>query len=231
MIAAGQPLGLLHVRPGVRDSGLGSPALADALDSCRRLAESTASQVALTLTNVKLQETLRGQAIRDPLTGLFNRRYLEESLERELRRAARDRKPLGVIMMDIDHFKPFNDAHGHELGDLLLAALGNFLRAQVREQDIVCRYGGEEFTIILPEASLEATLQRAQKIRDGVRRVAVPSERGPVGSLTVSLGVAAYPDHGSTSRALLSAADAALYRAKEQGRDRPAIATGASDGE
>lgn len=207
MVAAGQPLGVLHVRPDLRDLGLEAPA-ADAVESCTRLAESTASQVALTLANVKLQETLRGQAIRDSLTGLFNRRYLEEALDRELQRAVREGKPLGVIMIDIDHFKPFNDAHGHELGDLLLAALGNLLRAQVREQDIVCRYGGEEFTILLPEASLEATLQRAREIRDGVRRLPVPSEGRPVGPVTVSLGVAAYPDHGSTGRALLAAADA-----------------------
>jgi diguanylate cyclase (GGDEF)-like protein len=228
MMAAGHPLGVLHVQPAPRDARRDLSRAADAVESLQRLAESAAGQVALTLANLRLQETLRGQAIHDPLTGLFNRRYMEESLDRELQRAARIGTSLGLILMDIDHFKRFNDSFGHEAGDLLLAALGNLLRTLVREEDIVCRYGGEEFTAIFPGASLEATIQRAEEIRDGVRRLTVPSEHGELGSITLSLGVAAYPEHGLSSRKLLAAADAALYRAKEEGRDRPAVAAPAS---
>ncbi|MGH7545242.1 MAG: diguanylate cyclase, partial [Gemmatimonadota bacterium] len=196
--------------------------------SRQQLAVALARHVELALANLKLRETLQNQAIKDPLTGLFNRRYMEESLDRELQRAARTGTSLGLILMDIDHFKQFNDAHGHAVGDLLLAALGSLLRTLVREEDIVCRYGGEEFTAIFPGASLKATIERAEEIRDGVRRLTVPSEHGELGSITVSLGVAAYPEHGLSSRELLAAADAALYRAKEDGRDRPAIAAPAS---
>lgn len=224
MMAGGHPLGVFHVQG---DPGLEPSTRSDAWHSRQRLAVGMAGHVALTLANLRLQDTLRAQAIRDPLTGLFNRRYMEESLEREVRRAGRSGRSLGIVMLDLDLFKGFNDAHGHEAGDLLLSALGSFLGAGIREEDIACRYGGEEFVLILPDASLEATVERAEQVRDGVQRLVVPGPQGLLGPITVSLGVAACPEHGTTARALLAAADAALYRAKAEGRNRVAVREGA----
>ncbi len=189
-----------------------------------QLAQTVADSTALALANLKLRETLRHQSIRDPLTGLFNRRYMEETLERETRRVARAQRPLGLIMLDMDHFKLFNDTFGHDAGDALLREFGSFLRAHVRGEDVACRYGGEEFTLILPEASLEVTRQRAEHLRGDIKHLHVPYRDQPLGAVTLSLGVAIFPDHGSTGEAVLKAADAALYRAKREGRDRVIVA-------
>ncbi|MGH7266613.1 MAG: diguanylate cyclase [Candidatus Rokuibacteriota bacterium] len=225
MMAQGEPLGVLHLRhePGGTRRPAATPVDLSA-EPQQRLAVTVAEHIALALANLRLQETLRSQAIRDPLTGLFNRRYMEESLEREVRRSARSGGPLGIIMLDIDHFKAFNDAHGHPAGDALLAALGTFLRAHVRAEDIACRYGGEEFTLILPDASLEATRERAQEVRDRVTKLEIPYRGGSLPSITVSLGVAGFPQHGAVGQDVLMAADAALYRAKHDGRDRVVVA-------
>ncbi len=190
----------------------------------QQLAQTVADSVALALANLKLRETLRHQSIRDPLTGLFNRRYMEETLERETRRVARAQRPLGIIMLDVDHFKLFNDTFGHDAGDALLREFGNFLRAHVRGEDVACRYGGEEFTLILPEASLEVTRQRAEHLRDDIKHLHAQYHDQPLGAVMLSLGVAVFPDHGSTGEAVLKAADAALYRAKREGRDRVVVA-------
>jgi diguanylate cyclase (GGDEF)-like protein/PAS domain S-box-containing protein len=224
MMAQGEPLGLLHLQGGQSGSSQPGASPEDLRDSQQRLAVSVAEHIALALTNLKLQEKLRNQAIRDPLTDLFNRRYMEESLEREVRRATRSGAPLGVIMLDIDHFKRFNDTFGHEAGDLLLGALGNFLRGHIRAEDIACRYGGEEFTLILPEASLDATRERAEQLREGVKKLHVLHRGESLGPVTLSLGVATFPDHGSTGQVALLAADGALYRAKQGGRDRVVLA-------
>ncbi len=173
---------------------------------------------------VASETRLRDQSVRDHLTGLFNRRYLEETLERELARSARERRPLGLIMLDIDHFKDFNDALGHAAGDALLEALGALLRAHVRGSDVVCRYGGEEFLLVLPDASGAIAAQRAEQLRDDVSRMRVAHGDQDLGSVTVSLGVAVFPEHGPTGDAVLKAADAALYRAKDEGRDRVVVA-------
>ncbi|HET7142763.1 MAG TPA: GGDEF domain-containing protein, partial [Anaerolineales bacterium] len=163
-------------------------------------------------------------SIRDPLTGLFNRRYLEETLEREIRRAARNQHPVGIIMIDIDHFKLINDTFGHNAGDMLLSEIGDLLRLHVRSEDIACRFGGEEFIIILPEASREATSQRAEYFRKSIKHLPVKQNEQSIGNVTLSLGVAIFPDHGSTGDEVLKAADVALYRAKQEGRDRVVIA-------
>jgi len=212
MMAQGETLGVLVLRADV-DLG---PSL--------RLAGAAAEHIALALANLRLKETLRGQAIRDPLTGLFNRRYMEETQERELRRAERRGSSVGFVMFDIDHFKRFNDAHGHDAGDLLLRELGAFVRSHVRSEDIACRYGGEEFALILPDASLEVTETRAEGLREAVKRLNLQSRGEPLGTVTVSMGVSAYPQHGATAEALLRAADQALYRAKKDGRDRVVVA-------
>jgi diguanylate cyclase (GGDEF)-like protein len=175
-------------------------------------------------TNLKLQRTLRVQAVRDPLTRLFNRRYLEETFERELRRAERRRKPLGVIMIDLDHFKVFNDTFGHAAGDALLRVLGQFLVSRSRREDVACRYGGEEFVLIFPDAPLETTTQRAEQLREEARSLQVQHHGHPLGNVTISVGVAGFPEHGATTAALLGAADEALYRAKTEGRDRVEVA-------
>lgn len=169
---------------------------------------------------VAAREALRTQAVRDPLTGLFNRRYMSEALERELRRAEHGGQPLSMVMLDVDHFKTFNDTSGHQAGDDLLTQIGSLLQGRTRREDIACRYGGEEFLLILPGAPLEAARRRADELRDGVREMVVEHRGRPLGPISVSAGVACFPEHGTTADDLLRAADTALYRAKELGRDR-----------
>ncbi len=181
---------------------------------------SEAKQIALALANLTLHKPLWHQSIRDLLTGLFNRRYFDKSLEREVNRAERKQQSVGILLIDIDHFKQFNDTFGHHVGDIVLRELGLFLKRQIRGSDIACRYGGEEFTLILPEASLDATMARAEQLREGVKHLNVQHHRQPLGAITISLGAACFPFHGLTGTAMLEAADAALYRAKKEGRDR-----------
>jgi len=214
MLAQGEPLGVLQLVGVARDTSL---------DAARILAVTVAEHLSLGLANFKLREKLRAQSVRDPLTGLYNRRYLDECLEREVRRAARKHRSLGLILCDIDHFKQVNDRSGHEAGDAALKQLGRFLEAHVRGEDFICRYGGEEFILILPEASLRDTEQRAEAIRMGVRemRVDYPTEL-PI-RLTMSFGVAEAPSLGTTPAQILRSADQALYEAKLAGRDRVVI--------
>ncbi|HEY7601318.1 MAG TPA: diguanylate cyclase [Methylomirabilota bacterium] len=219
LAAQGETLGLftLAVPPGAAaDGGLGEARV--------RLAVTVAEQFALALANVRLRETLRGQSIRDPLTGLFNRRYMEETLDRELSRAQRERRPLSLLLLDIDRFKHFNDTFGHEAGDTVLASLGAMLRAMSRVGDVACRYGGEEFVLILPEASLPDARRRAEEIQDAIRGLRVTHGGRPLEGVRCSMGVAAFPEHGDSGGALLRAADAALYRAKREGRDQVVLA-------
>jgi diguanylate cyclase (GGDEF)-like protein/PAS domain S-box-containing protein len=223
LLAQSTALGVLHLVERTREpreSALGPHQVL----ARRQLAFTVADQVGLALSNLRLQESLRDQAIRDPLTGLFNRRYMEESLDRELRRARRRHMPLGVIMIDIDHFKHFNDTFGHAAGDVLLREIGVLLQRHTRAEDIACRYGGEEFTLILLEASTEDTEERALLLRHEAARLSVEYGHQPLGAITISVGVAAFPDHGGAAETLLGAADAALYRAKASGRDRVMVA-------
>jgi diguanylate cyclase (GGDEF)-like protein len=188
------------------------------------MANMFAEQLGLSVANLRLREALRNQSIRDPLTGLFNRRFLEETLEREIRRAVRSEQALGLLMLDLDHFKKFNDTYGHEAGDSVLRETALFLAKSVRAEDIVCRFGGEEFVVILPLADLHATQARAERIRSKLRDLTVMHQGRSLGMITASLGVSALPDHGTARSALLEAADAALYRAKREGRDRVVVA-------
>ncbi len=209
LVGQTEPLGLFHIR-------FADPVIDE---DRRRLAVELAQHVAMALVSLRMQEALRNQAIRDPLTGLFNRRYMEESLEREIRRAIRHRSSVGIIMLDIDHFKQFNDTYGHTAGDILLQTLGRVLQSSIRAEDIACRYGGEEFVLVLPDAGLEDTFRRAEQVRLRVREMTIEHHGQLVAPITVSAGVAAAPDHGETVDALISAADFALYRAKAEGRD------------
>jgi diguanylate cyclase (GGDEF)-like protein len=178
---------------------------------------------------VESEARLRELSIRDPLTGLFNRRYLEEVLALEMIRAVRKQYPIGIIMADIDHFKRFNDTHGHAAGDAVLVQVGNLLRTHVRSSDVTCRYGGEEFILILPEASRKITQMRAELIRKAAGQFHPQYEDQTLESVTLSLGVAVFPDHGSTEDAVLKATDDALYRAKREGRDRVVVADSESN--
>ena len=179
-----------------------------------------AEQLSLAMANIRLKEELLHQSIRDPLTGLFNRRYLEESLAREISRCQRRSLPLAVMMLDLDHFKSFNDLHGHPGGDALLSAFGRLLQASCRPEDIACRYGGEEFVLVLPEADVAAALDRAHSILSGTARMVVSHQGMPLGRVTVSIGLAMLPADGNNSTGLIEAADKALYRAKAAGRNQ-----------
>jgi two-component system, cell cycle response regulator len=169
---------------------------------------------------VAAREALRTQAIRDPLTGLFNRRYMGEALERELRRAEHGGLMVSMVMLDVDHFKRFNDVSGHQAGDDVLMRVGSLLQARTRREDIACRYGGEEFLVILPGAPLEAARRRAEELRRVIREMTLEYQGRVLGRISASAGVACSPEHGTTTDDLLRAADTALYRAKELGRDR-----------
>jgi diguanylate cyclase (GGDEF)-like protein len=157
-------------------------------------------------------------AFRDPLTGLYNRRYLDDALERELQRARRQGYPVSVLVIDIDRFKALNDQHGHQAGDEVLTALASELHASVRADDLACRWGGEEFVLVLPTMSIEAAGERADMFRSDFERRAVRYRDANLRA-TVSVGVAAFPMHGVTAAELLGAADNALYRAKSEGRN------------
>jgi diguanylate cyclase (GGDEF)-like protein len=182
------------------------------------------AQTILALTNLQLRVTLRGQSVRDPLTGLFNRRYMDETLGREIRRAVREGHTLGIIMFDIDHFKAFNDTLGHEAGDAVLQKLSEFILEHFRGEDIACRFGGEEFILILPNASLDDTYKRAESLRKAVKQLDVYHRGTLLDKLTLSIGVAIFPDHGNDAEALLRTVDQALYRAKNEGRDQGVVA-------
>ena len=214
MQVQGEILGFLHVRS--QDKGN--------LDEAKRqLAYAVVEHAGMAISNLNLRAALREQSIRDPLTRLYNRRYMEEVLKQQMSRATRHLHPLGIVMIDIDHFKSFNDVYGHAAGDGLLSELGKFLQSHIRAEDVACRYGGEEFTLILPDASLETALQRAEELRQQVRQLQAAGGQAHK-PITLSMGIAIYPQHGRTIENVLRAADSALYSAKQHGRDRVVIA-------
>lgn len=211
LVAQGTAIGLLHIS---------TPADEAPDDGDREIVNQIAEQLGLAIANLQLRETLRTQSLRDPLTGLFNRRYLEENLARELQRCERRRLPLSVLMLDVDHFKRFNDTHGHAAGDALLAQVGRLIQAKVRSEDIACRYGGEEFTVVMPELDARGACERAEQIRAAIEVATVLHLRQTLGPVTVSIGIATYPADGMTPEVLQQLADAMLYRAKAEGRNR-----------
>jgi diguanylate cyclase (GGDEF)-like protein len=173
----------------------------------------------------KLQEQLREQALRDPLTDLYNRRYIADVLFRDLSRVRRENCPLSVIIGDIDHFKAINDTYGHQVGDLFLIGVAELFKRNIRGSDSVCRYGGEEFLFVLPGASTDAARRRAEEIRVQVSRLAVPHDDEALG-VTMSFGVASFPVHGEECDAIIAKADLALYDAKRLGRNQVSIWSG-----
>lgn len=220
MMAQGETLGLLFLQ--AHPVAGGTAALSEAK---QQLAAAVAEQIALALSNLILRETLRQQSVRDPLTKLYNRRFLEESLDRELARLERKNLPLSLIMIDIDHFKTFNDTFGHDAGDAVLRDLGGILQRNIRTSDIACRFGGEEFTVVLPEANVEIGRQRGETLREAMRGLQLVYGGKPLGPVTLSMGVACFPEHGRQREQLLQAADAALYEAKNAGRNRVVVST------
>ena len=191
-----------------------------------KVAVAAADQLAFALANLKLRQNLRDLSVRDPLTGLFNRRYLSESLGREIARCHRRGLPLSVLAFDLDHFKAFNDNFGHAAGDAILVAFARVLAGASRGEDIACRQGGEEFVLICPEMDREVAFRRAGKLRAQLATLEVVHEGRRLPPLTTSIGLALLPQNGTTGRELLAAADGALYEAKRLGRNRVEAAEG-----
>ena len=219
MIAHGETLGMLHLRMSRPNRAPSDGALLESLD-LTWLAKTMAERLALALADMNLRETLRAQSICDPLTGWFNRRFMEETLEREIRRAGRSKRPLAVIMLDVDNFKDFNDSFGHEAGDVALQNLCQMLRTHIRSEDVTCRYGGDEFVLVLPDSSAELAAQRAEQMRIAVGHTEIQFHGQLLRPMELSFGIAAFPADGRTTQDLLRASDTALFRAKSEGRVR-----------
>jgi diguanylate cyclase (GGDEF)-like protein len=185
-------------------------------------------QISLGLANLRLRDALRDQSIRDPLTGLFNRRYMEEALEREIARATRSATPVAVLILDLDHFKKINDTYGHSAGDHVLRELGAILRFRSRTEDVAARHGGEEFLLMLPGMDKIDAVQRAEELRAVIGDIQLLDNGIDLPNVTVSIGVAVFPDHGYTADDLLRSADTALYKAKNAGRDRVVLVSARS---
>jgi diguanylate cyclase (GGDEF)-like protein/PAS domain S-box-containing protein len=218
LIAQGETLGVLYVE-GKMSLDASSQAVQHEQATLQRRANAVAERVSLALANLKLRELLRNQSIRDPLTGLYNRRYLEESLKRELHRANRTGRNVSLVMLDLDHFKHFNDTFGHQIGDILLKEIAGVIKSRVRAGDLACRYGGEEFSLIVAEADTEGTRKCVESIREATKHLSLHHRGQTLGTITVSAGIATYPIHGDNSEDLMRAADEALYQAKKAGRD------------
>jgi diguanylate cyclase (GGDEF)-like protein/PAS domain S-box-containing protein len=216
ILAQGETLGIVHFQ---------ATESAPKLDASEISFKTTfAGQVGLSVANIKLREALRTQSVRDPLTGLYNRRYLEEMLEREVRRSARAAQALGILMIDLDHFKNFNDTYGHDAGDAVLREIAASLTKGVRAEDFVCRFGGEEFVVILPTADITSSRARAERLRSKAKALTILHQGRSMGMVTISVGVASFPEHGISPKELMAAADAALYEAKRGGRDQVVVA-------
>ncbi|MBC7700385.1 MAG: diguanylate cyclase [Massilia sp.] len=219
LIAYGEVLGLMNVQS--------SAAIQDAarsMEQAAAMAQTISEQVALTLSNAKLRQVLRDQSIKDPLTGLFNRRYMEETLTRELARAQRNGTSVGIVVADLDHFKKVNDTHGHPAGDAVLLTAARHMAQMVRASDVACRYGGEEFVLILPDCTKDAAMLKAQQICDSLPQLKITAAGASI-KVTASFGVAASPFDGEAATALFQAADQAVYEAKRSGRNRVVSAT------
>jgi diguanylate cyclase (GGDEF)-like protein len=218
ILAHGETIGLLHLGFG-RDQE-GRDRTAEMNGEHRRLALVCAEQISLAIANAKLRDQLRDQSIRDALTGMFNRRYMLETCRREFSRATRTGQSVSILSMDIDHFKKFNDNHGHDAGDSVLRAVSDCLKATFREEDVPCRFGGEEFVVILPGTVAHVAVNKAEEVRAKIEAVVVRYLDANLPRVTISIGVAAFPNSGDNAQAVLKAADDALYRAKDGGRNR-----------
>lgn len=190
----------------------------------RKPAEFLALSGGMAFGGLTLRHRLRHHSVRDGLTGLFNRRYLEDTLAREIHRSKRNKAPLGLILCDLDHFGGFNDRHGFDGGDKVLQALAGLLQASFRGSDVCCRYDGGRFAVILPDASLANTQQRAEEIKDLVREISVTRRGETLSAITASLGIAAYPEHASDVGEMIAAAESALFLTKQSGGNSVSVA-------
>jgi diguanylate cyclase (GGDEF)-like protein len=213
MMARGEVFGLLLVH-------------AEGDNATTRLAEvkgittALGDAMSLALSNIALREKLRNQALRDPLTGLYNRRFMEDTLDRLVHLSDRNQKPIAAIMIDLDHFKALNDQHGHAMGDAVLRGVATAITGGLRQSDVACRYGGEELIVLLPDCDLECAAVKAEMLRQRIEALS-----GIHGArVTASLGVASIPEAASRAADLVATADSALYRAKQAGRNRVAVA-------
>jgi diguanylate cyclase (GGDEF)-like protein len=215
IVAHGNTIGMLYVQC---DSPAEVALVNQRMDGLRQVVQLTGMAIAA----LNLRTKLENQSIRDGLTGLFNRHFMQISLEREVSRAARRKQTLAVFMLDLDHFKRFNDTFGHAAGDTALRSVAEVFRSNIRNEDIACRYGGEEFTIMMPDVPLTVALNRAETIRTAVANLRVPLDQETFADFSVSIGVAIYPDDGEEADQLLRRADLGLYRAKRSGRNQVA---------
>jgi diguanylate cyclase (GGDEF)-like protein len=215
--AGNEQFGLLHIR-------LNDPDSESAHNSKLPLLTRSTDLMALALSNIQLRENLREQAIRDPLTGLFNRRFLNETLSQKLSAACRHQRTVGIFLLDMDHFKHINDTYGHDAGDAVLREVGALLRRGLRTEDIACRFGGEELLLVLPEITEAAAIKRANELRREISNLHIVSAHHTLPTLTASIGLAIFPYHGNTVDSIITAADHALYEAKAGGRDQVCVA-------
>jgi diguanylate cyclase (GGDEF)-like protein len=224
LVAQGETLGILYVEESDdRTASLATDEPPVGHERVQRRAVAAAERLSLALSNLKLREVLRNQSIRDPLTGLFNRRYLEESLLREVNRATRKKRSIAVVMLDLDLYKNFNDTFGHQAGDLLLQEIAGVLKRRVRAGDLACRFGGEEFALIISEVDAYGAGLCVDVIRQEIKHLPLQYRGQALRSVTISAGIAIFPDHGGNPEDLIRAADAALYQAKRAGRDRMVV--------
>jgi diguanylate cyclase (GGDEF)-like protein len=221
-------IGLLNLRipPSFVEAGLSLDEILQRrnLEVTQQLALNFAARIAMTLVNSDLRDRLHQQSIRDPLTSLFNRRFMEETLDKEISRAMRSGQPLGIIMMDIDYLKRFNDTYGHDAGDMMLRALGNLLQQNIRKGDVACRFGGDEFVLIMPGASATIAKSRAELLVKDVQTIKLTYSEKGLSGISASFGVAVFPSHGNSAAALIKAADTALLQAKKKGRSQVVMA-------
>jgi len=215
LIAQGETLGVMHFkRNNVED---------EFDENDRKVATSIAEQVALSIANLQMRDNLRNQAIKDSLTGLFNRRYFAETAEKELARAVKQQNMMAVLMIDLDYFKKLNDSFGHDAGDKVLQEFGTLLNRLTSNEHIACRMGGEEFVVLLSDTDLDSATKFSNHLLTQLRELKIINNGTNVGTITASIGIATYPGGGNNIDAIVKQADQALYQAKSQGRDRVAI--------
>jgi diguanylate cyclase (GGDEF)-like protein len=217
-----ETVGLLHVAALAASDSPGEPLTV----AKRELAMAAGEQITLAMSHLTLRQRLQAQALRDPLTGLFNRRFAGEWMEREISRCERTGSMMGVAMLDVDYFKAVNDVHGHDAGDALLKAIAAVFGDAMRPSDVPCRYGGEEFLVLVPDIDLDTLSRRAETLRERVAALRVRHRGEPLPAVTVSAGIAVYPSHGATAAEVVQAADSALYAAKRGGRNQTRSAAG-----
>lgn len=218
ILAHGETVGLLHLR-----AHEGSQ---EVFHSNRKLAQLCAEQISMAIANVRMRDQLHDQSVRDPLTGLFNRRHMTDTLRKSISRSQQTGAPLSLIAVDVDHFKKFNDTHGHDAGDMVLRAVGSALEQGCDRDEVACRVGGEEFMLILPDNTPEVAMTRAEQLRQAVEAVSVRYGDKSLPRITISAGVAHYPAHGTMPQDLMRASDDALYVAKDKGRNQVQVANG-----